>query len=189
MTMTTMIATAHKVSWPLTGLHKPLILTTDTQADPLLLASLAGRVDGDANLLVTLIEVLDDLLGLLLNLGDGNLLLDDQGVHVLEQLGELDHLLLNLDKGGVTILDSAESGTGAALAVALHKGLLENLATSGILDGGLNLSFAGIGANNTVLASHLVLGALSELRLNLLVLLDGGLETAVDTGDVGVVLG
>jgi hypothetical protein len=183
-----MIATAYKVSWPLTGLHKPLTLTTDTQADPLLLASLAGRVDGDANLLVTLIEVLDHLLGLLLNLGDGNLLLDDQGVHILEQLGELNHLLLNLDKGGVTILDSAESGAGAALAVALHKGLLEDLTTGSVLDSGLDLSFAGIGANDTVLAGHLVLGALSELRLNLLVLLNGRLEAAVDTGDVGVVL-
>lgn len=119
---------------------------------------------------------------------DGNFLLDDQGVHILEQLGELNHLLLNLDKGGVTVLDSAESGAGAALAVTLHKGLLEDLATGGVLDGSLNLSFAGIGANNTVLASHLILGALSELRLNLLVLLDGRLEAAIDTGDVGVVL-
>lgn len=188
MTMTRMIATAYNVSWPLTGLHKPLILTTDTQADPLLLASLASCVDGDANLLVTLIEVLDDLLSLLLNLSDGNLLLNDQCVHILEELGELNHLLLNLDKGSVTILDSAESGAGAALAVTLHKGLLEDLATGSVLDGSLNLSFAGIGANDTVLASHLVLGTLSELRLNLLVLLDGRLETAVDTGDVRVVL-
>lgn len=188
MTMTTMIATACIVSGPFKGLQEPLILTTDTQANPLLLASLAGRVDGDANLLVTLIEVLDDLLGLLLNLGDGNLLLDDQGVHILEQLGELNHLLLNLDEGGVTILDSAESGAGSALTVALHEGLLEDLATSGVLDGGLNLGLGGVGANDAVLAGHLVLGALSELRLDLLVLLDGRLEAAVDTGDVGVVL-
>ncbi|KAI6769781.1 hypothetical protein HG530_004410 [Fusarium avenaceum] len=155
-------------------------------ADPLLLACLAGSVDSNSNLLVTLVKVLDDFLALLLDLSNSGLLLNDECVHVLEQLGQLDHLLLNLDKSLVTVLNSAQGSTSTTLAVALHHGLAEDLTTSGVLNSSLNLLLRSVGAHNTVLASHLVLGSLSELRLNLLVLSNGGLEAAVNTERHGV---
>ncbi|KAI6761185.1 hypothetical protein HG531_001738 [Fusarium graminearum] len=160
-----------------------------TAADPLLLASLAGSVDSHTNLLVTLVKVLDNLLTLLLNLGDGSLLLNNESVHVLEELCQLDHLLLNLLKGLVTVLNGAQGSTGATLAVTLHHGLAENLATSCVLNSSLDLLLRGVGANDTVLPGHLVLGSLSELRLDLLVLGNGSLEAAINTGDMRVVLG
>lgn len=168
---------------------EPGIHTTDTQANPLLLACLAGSVDSHTNLLVTLIQVLDNLLTLLLNLSDSGLLLNNESVHVLEKLCELDHLLLDLLKSLVTVLNSAQGGAGAALAVTLHHSLAENLATSCVLNSSLDLLLRSIGTNNTVLTSHLVLGSLSELGLDLLVLGNGGLETAINTGDMRVVLG
>jgi hypothetical protein len=88
----------------------------------------------------------------------------------------------------VAVLDSAESSARAALAIALHERLLEDLTTTGgVLDGSANLLLRSIGAHNTVLTGHLVLGALAELRLDLLVLLDGGLEATVDPTDLGAV--
>lgn len=163
--------------------------TADAQADPLLLARLAGRVDGHANLLVPLVQVVDDLLALLLDLHDGRLLLHDQRVHVLEQLRQLHHLLLDLDQGGVAILDRRQGGARPALPVALHQSLAEDLAAARVLDRGANLVLRRVRAHDAVLAGHLVLGALAELRLDLLVLLDGGLEPAIDAADLGVVLG
>lgn len=116
-------------------------------------------------------------------------MLHNQRVHVLEELGQLHHLLLNLDESGVSVLDGTQGGAGAALAIALHQGLAEDLASGSVLDGGANFVLSGIGAHDAVLAGHLVLGALAELRLDLLVLGDGGLETAVDAADLGLVLG
>lgn len=164
------------------------IHTTDTQADPLLLACLAGSVDGHTNLLVTLVEILNDFLALLFNLGDGSFLLNDEGVHILEQLSQLNHLLLDLDESLVTVLNSAQGSTGTTLAIALHHGLAKDLTSSSVLDSSLNLLLRGIWAHNAVLAGHLILCAFSELRLDLLVLGDGSLETAVNAGDVRVVL-
>ncbi|GKT41627.1 uncharacterized protein ColSpa_01808 [Colletotrichum spaethianum] len=142
------------------------------------------RICGDAAP-VSMGTVLDDLLALLLDLGDGGLLLDDEHVHVLEQLGELDHLLLNLLQGGLAVLDGVEDGVGLGLAAALHDGLLEDLgAGAGVLDGLADLALVGVGADDPVLAGHLVLGALAEGGLDLLVLLDGALETAIDAADL-----
>lgn len=165
-------------------------LTADTQAPPLLLAGLARGVHGHANLLVTLVEVLDNLLALLLDLRDGGLLLDDEDVHVLEELGQLDHLLLNLLQGSLAVLDGRQHGVGLLLATGLHDGLLENLGTgTGILHSLTDLALVGVGAHNAVLTGHLVLGALAELGLDLLVLLDGALQAAVDAADLRRVLG
>lgn len=165
-------------------------LTTDAQANPLLPAGTPRRLDGAAELDVALVQVLDHLLALLLDNGDLLLLLHDQGVHVLEQLGELDHLLLDLLDGGVAVLDGAEDGPRLPAAVALHQGLLEDLgALGGVLDGGLDLLLGGVGPHDAVLAGHLVLRLLAEGRLDLLVALDGLLEPAVDAADLGRVLG
>lgn len=117
-------------------------LTRDTKADPLLLACSTRSVDGHADLLVTLVQVINHLLALLLNLSDSRLLLHDQRVHILEQLGELYHLLLNLDQRIVAILHRAQRGTSTALAIAVHERLLENLAVrAGILHRGTDFLF------------------------------------------------
>jgi hypothetical protein len=163
--------------------------TANAQAPPLLLPGGARRLDSHTNLLVALVEVLDNLLALLLNLHNGRFLLHNQGVHVLEELGKLNHLLLNLNQGIVAILYGAEGGTGTSLAIALHEGLAEDLVVARVLDGLADLLLGGIGADDAVLAGHLVLGTLAELRLDLLVLLDGLLEATVDTADLRLVLG
>lgn len=164
-------------------------LTNDTEADPLLLASLPGSVDSDADLLVTLVQVVNHLLALLLNLRNGSFLLDDQGVHILEQLRELVHLLLDLEQSLVTVLNGTEGSTSAALAVTLHHGLLEHLAIARVLDSSTHFVLGGVRADNAVLTGHLVLRTLAELRLDLLVRGDGGLEIAVDAPNVRAVLG
>ncbi|GJD02611.1 hypothetical protein ColKHC_11436 [Colletotrichum higginsianum] len=129
--------------------------------------------------------VLDDLLALLLDLGNGSLLLDNQHVHVLEQLCELNHLLLNLLQGGLAVLNGVEHGISLGLATTLHDGLLEDLGSgTGVLDGLADLALVGIGADDSVLAGHLVLGTLAEGGFDLLVLLDGALETTVDAADL-----
>lgn len=125
----------------------------------------------------------------MLNLHHGRLLLHDERVHVLEQLRQLHHLLLNLDQHGVAVLHRRQGRARAALPVALHQGLAKDLAAVGVVDGGAHLGVGGVGAHDAVLALHLALDALAELRLGLLVLLDGGLEAAVDAADLGVVLG
>lgn len=165
-------------------------LAGDTQAPPLLLAGLARGFDGDTNLLVALVQVLDDLLALLLNLCDGGLLLDDEHIHVLEQLCELHHLLLDLLQSGLAVLDGIEDAVSLGLAAGLHDGLLEDLGTgTGVLNSGADLLLVGVGAHNAVLASHLILCAFAELGLDLLVLLNGTFQAAVDAADLRRVLG
>jgi hypothetical protein len=163
--------------------------TTDGEAPPLLLARGAGRVDSDLNLLIALDQVLSNLLALLLNLSDGSLLLDDNGVHVLEHLRELDHLALDPLNLRVAVLDGVEGGAGLALATALHEGLAEDGAAVGVGHGLADFVLAGLGPHDAVLAGHLVLRLLAELRLDLLVLLDDRLEAAVDAADLCRVLG
>lgn len=166
----------------------PSQLTGNKQAPPLLLARRACGADGGFHLLVTLVEVLDRLLGLLLDVGHSGLLLDDQGVHVLEQLRQLDQLLLDLLQLGLTVLDGRQDGLGLATSVALHQSLLEDLATS-VLNGGLDFALVGVGPHNTVLPGHLVLRLFTELGLVRLVRPDGLLEATVDSLDLGAVLG
>ena len=166
--------------------------TSDAQADPLVLAGPLGGYDGGADLLVALIEVLDDLLALLLDLRDLHLLLDDERVHVLEELGQLDHLLLDALQGGLAVLHGAEDGAGLALAAALHHGLLEDLAAAadrGVLDGLAHLRLGRLRPHDAVLPRHLVLRLLTEGRLDLLELLDGLLEAAVDAAHLARVAG
>lgn len=163
-------------------------LTADAEADPLLLARLAGRDNGNANLLVALVEILHHLLRLLFDLGHGHVLLHDERVHVLEELGELDHLALDLLQSSMAVLDGREGGAGLAAAVRLHESLGEDLASGDVLDGGADLLLGRLGPDDAVLPGHLVLHAPAELGLELLILLDGRLETAVDAAHLGAVL-
>lgn len=165
--------------------------TSNAKADPLLLARLLGCLDGDVDLLVALVEVLNHLFALLLDLGDLDLLLHDEGVHVLEQLGQLDHLLLDLLELLVAVLDGAEHDARLAPPVALHESLLEDLAAAvgGVLDGVAHLALVGVGPDVPVLALELFARLLAEARLDLLVAVDGRLEAAVDAVDLGGVAG
>lgn len=161
--------------------------TNNTKANPLLLPGSSGGCDGHGNLLVTLIEVIDNLLALLLNLYNGGILLDDQGVEILHQLEQLRHLLLNLEQLLVAVLDSAQCRTSTALPVALHESLAEDLAVTSAVNRGLNLLFRSLGANNTILAAHLLLDSGLELGLDSLVLGDDGLDLAIDSVHVAAV--
>ena len=77
---------------------------TNEEAPPLLPARTASLLDSTTNLGVGLDDVFVDFLALLLNVLDERFLLLDDLIEVLEQLCELDHLLLNLLDGLVTLL-------------------------------------------------------------------------------------
>lgn len=155
--------------------------TNNTEANPLLLPGSPGSCDSHGNLLIALVEVLDNLLTLLLNLYNGGILLDDQGIEILHKLEQLRHLLLNLEQLLVAVLNSAECRTSLALSVALHHGLAEDLATASIVDGGLDLLLCSVGADNAILAAHLLLDGSLEFRLDTLVLGDDVLEPSIDS--------
>lgn len=87
------------------------------QAPPLLPVARARTDNRSADLLVTLGDVVADFFALLLNVGDEGLLLLHDLVEVLEELGELDHLALNVLDGIVALLDVAQGGVGLAAAV------------------------------------------------------------------------
>jgi hypothetical protein len=157
------------------------VRTANAQANPLLLSGPPCRLDGASELNIALVQIVDHLLTLMLDIANLFFLLDNQGIHILEQLGQLDHLLLNLLDRGMTILNRAEDGSGLPAAVTLHQSLLEDLGPLGcILDGSANLLLRCVGSHYAVLACHLILRSLAERRLNLLVLLNGLLETPID---------
>lgn len=87
------------------------------QAPPLLPVAGARTDNRRTNLLVALGDVLADLLALLLNVGHKRLLLLHNLVKVLEELGKLDHLALNVLDRLVTLLDVAQGGVGLTAAV------------------------------------------------------------------------
>jgi hypothetical protein len=143
----------------------------DEQAPPLLAVAAARRGDCGANLLVAFCDVLADLLALLLNVGDHGLLLLHDLVEVLEELGELDHLTLDVLDRFVALLDVAQGGAGLPTAVRAEE--LRNMSAKVIglrnLDVGSTYSlledgrfrirnslpdfcFCSIGAHDTVLA-------------------------------------
>jgi hypothetical protein len=102
----------------------------DEQAPPLLAVAAPCLFDGAADLCVGLDDVLVDLLALLLNVGNEGLLLLHNLIEVLEQLGELDHLALDILDGLVALLDVAEGRRGLAAAVGVEQ-LQTRLAQTG----------------------------------------------------------
>lgn len=126
---------------------------------------------------------------MLVNLLHHGLLLDDNSVQVDDHVGELGHLLLNLQELLVTVLHFVQDSTGLALAVALHHGLLEDLLSTSrhVLYGGANLASVGVRAHNTVLTLHLALHLLTVGSLELLVLLNTLLQLAIKTVDLTAV--
>lgn len=81
----------------------------------------------------------------------------------------------------MAVLNSAERRTSLALSVALHHGLAEDLTTASIADGGLDLLLCSFGADNAILAAHLLLDGSLEFGLDTLVLGDDGLDLSIDS--------
>jgi hypothetical protein len=162
--------------------------TNNAKADPLLLASLARSVDGSDNLLVALAEIVDNLVALLLNLGNGLILLDNHSLKILKELGEPKHIALNLGQLAVAVLDSAQDSLRLAAAIRLHEGLAKDLAGR-VLDGGAHLVVRGFWAHDAELAFHLLAHPVPELRLEHLELVHDLAKTEVDTLDVRAVFG
>ena len=67
----------------------------NAETPPLPLAGVPGALDGLVGMLITLVDVLRSVLGVMLGLDDGLLLLLDQDGEVLEHGGELIQGLLN----------------------------------------------------------------------------------------------
>ena len=86
-------------------------------APPLEAVAPAGVCDAGRHLLVALVEVDVGLLGLLLGTGDDGILLDNEGVQVLEETGQLGDRLLDLLQLVVSRTDIAEDGGSLAGSV------------------------------------------------------------------------
>ena len=69
--------------------------TDYAQTNPLLPASSPCFLDGPVELSVAFPYIFGNLFALLFDLGDSRFLLDDQGLEVLEELGQLHHLLFD----------------------------------------------------------------------------------------------
>lgn len=91
------------------------------QAPPLLAVPAARLLDCAADLGVGLDDVVVDLLALLLDVGDEGFLLLHDLVQVLEQLGELDHLALDVLDRVVALFDIAKGGRGLAATVGVEE--------------------------------------------------------------------
>jgi hypothetical protein len=91
------------------------------EAPPLLAVAGARADDCGANFLVTLCDVFADLLALGFDVGNERLLLLHNLVEILEELGKLDHLALNVLDGLVALLDVAQGGARLAAAVRAHE--------------------------------------------------------------------
>ena len=82
-------------------------LTTDPEADPLLSPRRSGFDNGSTKVLISLVQIDHCVLRLLFSVLYSRLLLNDRGFHILEELGKLDHLPLNLLDGLMSALNSA----------------------------------------------------------------------------------
>jgi hypothetical protein len=91
------------------------------EAPPLLAVAGARADDGGANFLVALSDIFADLLALSFDVGNKRLLLLHNLVEVLEELGKLDHLALNVLDGLMALLDVAQGGARLAAAVRAHE--------------------------------------------------------------------
>jgi hypothetical protein len=91
------------------------------EAPPLLAVAGASADDCGADFLVALGDVFADLLALGFNVGNERLLLLHNLVEVLEELGKLDHLALNVLDGLMALLDVAQGGARLAAAVRAHE--------------------------------------------------------------------
>lgn len=95
--------------------------TADEEAPPLLSVTGTGGLDGRSDLLVGLAHILRDLLALLINVDHGCFLLCDENIHVLVQLGELDHLSLDLRNRLVAIRDLAKNRLRLSATITLQE--------------------------------------------------------------------
>ena len=82
-------------------------LTTDPEADPLLSPRRPRFDNGSTKVLISLVQIDDCVLRLLFSILYSRLLLNHCGFHILEELGKLDHLPLNLLDGLVSALNGA----------------------------------------------------------------------------------
>lgn len=97
------------------------IRTNDEQTPPLLLVAGVGCLLRPINLGIALGEVLVDIFGLLMDVVDGWLLLDDEVLQVLEELGQLNKVALDLLHLDIPGLHEAAHLVRLAAAVAAQQ--------------------------------------------------------------------
>lgn len=123
-------------------------LTTDEQAPPLLPVPRPRLRDSTVNLDISLLNVVIDLLSPLVDLSDCGFLLDHKGLHVLEELSQLDHFALNLGNVVVSSADCIAGRIGFSAATTLEK-LLQSLVCAQIIGDFRHLQLAGRSARET----------------------------------------
>lgn len=102
----------------------------------------------------------------------------------MEELGELDHLPFDLLDIFVALRNVSCDGLCLATAIALNQSRAEDLLIVWILHSFTHFSIRGVGANDSVLSRHLLLRCLSELPLDLLVLVDGSFQSSINLSDL-----
>jgi hypothetical protein len=93
--MTTMMMRTTKISTYDQKQCRRLKHTDYAQADPLLPTSSPCFLDGSVELSVSFPYIFGNFFAFLFDLGDRRFLLDNQGLEVLEELGQLHHLLFD----------------------------------------------------------------------------------------------
>lgn len=158
----------------------------DPEADPALLAGLPRRADRLVGVLETLVHVGLDLGTLLLDHVERVILFVDQDRHLVEELGELGNGPLDSLNVLVTLLDFSKCALGLTVPVRVEKGLREDLAILVVVQGSLDLLLSGIGLDNAELTLGTSAVLLAVGLLDLLVSLDGLLESVFDSTDLGI---
>lgn len=159
----------------------------DEQAPPLLSPCRPSLFCSDAQVLISLNHVSISLLGLFLDVLDERLLLDNDGVQVLEELRQFHHGPLNLLNCIMALLHVAEGGLCLSSAVCVEQGLLEYLCVASRFCGLSDLSLASIWVDDEVLSSLLLLHVFPELALDRLEVVDCLADTTVQSIDLGFV--
>lgn len=160
------------------------IRTDNAAANPLLLAGAPDSVDGRVQFYICLLKVFLCLFDVLVDLLHHGCLLDNDSVEIDNQGGQLVHLLLDLEQLLVSVLHLVQDSAGLALAVALHHGLLEDLATATsrhVINSSAHLALWCVWAHDEVLSFHLLLHLVTVGSLELLVLLNSVLQLAIET--------
>ena len=128
------------------------------------------------------------VVSMFLHVLDHRLLLHDNSIQVLEQLGQLDHGLLDLLDCVVALAHVGQGALGLAAAVGVHECLLEDLRVAAGFADFAQLGLGCVRVHDQVLPFLLLLDFVPEGGLLLLEVVDGFLDAAVEVADLWRVL-
>lgn len=156
----------------------------DKEAPPLLSAGAGSRFDRGVELLDGSAGVFLDLVAVVFDLLDHLALLDDELIHVFEQLSQFDHCPLDLLDIVVTAANFRQCGPRSSRSLTGHSSLAENLGVGIALLDFLDILIRSVWVGDPVLSHNLFPRLPLMCNLDLLVSVDGLLEGPLQNGDL-----